>query len=130
MELNEETLEQILARQREEYQRYLGILAEDFKSQVKLVAEFQGGLAEDVRVIRDQLMDLQERVTRIEGYVAAIRDMAAKNTQDIVVIRVDIETIKADIAIIRRDLKDKAARDELAVLETRVAELERTLRSR
>ena len=130
MELNEETLEQILARQREEYQRYLGILAEDFKSQVKLVAEFQGGLAEDVRVIRDQLMDLQERVTRIEGYVAAIRDMAAKNTQDIVVIRVDIETIKSDIAIIRRDLKDKAARDELAVLETRVAELERTLRSK
>ena len=75
-------------------------------------------------------MESSERITRIEGYVAAIRDMAAKNTQDIFVIRVDVETIKSDIAIIRRDLKDKAARDELAVLETRVAELERTLRSK
>ena len=152
MELNEQTLEQILIRQREEYQRHLddakldfkqyvdkglqetrrhmGVLAEGLRSDIKLIAEGHAILRQEIRGIREQLTDLQERVTRIEGYVAAIRDMGAKNTQDIVVIRVDIETIKSDIAIIRNDLKDNAGQDELAALESRVAELERTVRSK
>jgi len=141
MELNEQTLRDILREQREEYQqhaelqrqayqRYIGTVAEDFKSQLKLVAEFQSGLAEDVRAIREQLTDMQERVTRLEGQVAALREIAAKNTRDIEAIRFDIEIMKSDLAIIRNDLKEKAGRDELARLESRVEELEKTLRSR
>ena len=152
MELNEQTLEQILTRQREEYQRHaelqrkefqrhldegleetrrhVGVLVERAEHKIELIAEGHEALRQDIGGMREQLTDLQERVTHIEGHVAAIHDMGAKNTQDIVVIRVDMETIKSDIAIIRHDLKDKAGREELMVLESRVAELERTVRSK
>ena len=39
MELNETALEQILTRQREEYQHYMGIQVEALRSDIKLVAE-------------------------------------------------------------------------------------------
>src|SRR3990172_4850025 len=101
MELNEQTLQQILTGQREEYQRYLGVVAEDFKSHVKLIAESLAGT--------------QEQLT-------AIRDMVAKNTED-------IEIIKMELSIMRSDLKEKVGRDEFGVLEVRVAKLERRARA-
>ena len=101
MEINEQTLQQILASQREEYQRYLGVVAEDFKSHVKLIAESLAGT--------------QEQLT-------AIRDMVAKNTED-------IEIIKMELSIMRSDLKEKVGRDEFGVLEVRVAKLERRARA-
>jgi len=39
MEINEGKLKEILGNQRKEYQDYLGSVAEDFKSQVQLLAE-------------------------------------------------------------------------------------------
>lgn len=39
MELNEHSLEQILTRQREEYQRYMGVHVEGLRSQIQLAAE-------------------------------------------------------------------------------------------
>lgn len=39
MELNETTLEQILTRQREEFQHYMGVQVEGLHSQIQLVAE-------------------------------------------------------------------------------------------
>jgi hypothetical protein len=56
--------------------------------------------------------------------------MVAKNTEDIELIKIDIEVMKAELGIIRRDLKEKVGRDELAVLEARVAMLERSGRAR
>ena len=44
--------------------------------------------------------------------------MVARNTED-------IEMMKGDLSIIRRDRKEKVGRDELAVLEARVAKLEK-----
>jgi hypothetical protein len=106
MELNEQTLEQILTRQeekferaltreREQYQHYMAIQVEALRSDIKLVAEIVSG-------IQEQLI--------------ALRDMVAKNTEDIELIKIDIEVMKAELAIIRRDLKEKVGRDELAVL--------------
>ena len=109
MELNEQTLRQILEEQRGEYQRYIGVVAEDFKSQVKLVVEALAGM--------------QEQLT-------ALRDMVARNTEDIEMIKVDIEIMKSELAIIRRDLKEKVGRDEIAVLEARVAKLEQAARTK
>ena len=109
MELNEQTLEQILTRQREEYQRYMGVQVEGLRSEIKLVAEIVAG-------IQEQLI--------------ALREMVAKNTEDIELIKIDIEVMKAELAIIRKDLKEKVGRDELAVLEARVAKLERSGRGR
>ena len=101
MELNEHTLQQILTGQREEYQRYLGVVAEDFKSQVKLVAEILGNTQEQL---------------------VAIREMVAMNTEDIAII-------KMELSIMRSDLKEKVGRDEFGVLEARVAKLERSGRA-
>ena len=99
MEINEKKLKEILKRQRDEYQRYLGVLAENFESQIKLIAESLSG-------VQEQLI--------------AIRDMVVKNTED-------IEVIKMDISIIRNDLKEKVDRDEFVALEKRLHLLEKKL---
>jgi len=45
-------------------------------------------------------------------------------------IKDDVEVIKLDIEVIKNDLKQKVGRDELAVLEARVAKLEQAARAR
>ena len=82
-------------------QQPIGVVAVDFKSQVKLVAEILG--------------DTQEQLV-------AIRDMVAMNTEDIAII-------KMELSIMRSDLKEKVGRDEFGVLEARVAKLERRARA-
>ena len=54
-----EKLEGILNKQREEYQRYLGIMREDFNSKLQLIGEqyhiiteMIGSLAEDLQIIK------------------------------------------------------------------------------
>ena len=100
MEINEEKLKTILEEQRKEYQRHLAVVAEDFKSQIKILAETTGG-------IQEQLI--------------AIKEMVAKNTED-------IEIIKMDIQFIKQELKHKVDRDEFEALEKRVLILEKKLR--
>ncbi len=55
MEINKGELKKVLTEQREDYQRYLGVLAENFESQVKMVAESVSG-------IQDQLITIIEEV--------------------------------------------------------------------
>lgn len=104
MELNEQTLEQILTRQREEYQRYMGVLAEGLRADIKLIAEGHGALREEMKV-----------------------EFAAVRTET-EAIRLELEMIRSELSIIRRDLKEKVGRDELAILEARVAKLEQAAR--
>ena len=73
MELNEKKLKKILIEQRKEYQHYLGALTESFESQVKLIAE--------------SILGIQEQLV-------ALRDMVAKNTENIEIMKVDINFIK------------------------------------
>ena len=107
MDFGEGTLRDILASQRVEYQRYLGVVAEDFKSQVQLMAESLGGMQRQLTVIRD---------------------MVVKNTEDIEVIKMEMSVMKMELSVIRRDLKEKVGRDEFTVLEARVALLEASSR--
>ncbi len=99
MELNEKKITQILRKQREEYQRYLGATAEEFALQVKMVAE----------ILSDVKEQLQE-----------LKDLSTQNTEDLGVI-------KMEAGIIRSDLKEKVSRDEFKVLEKRVISVERKL---
>src|SRR3989344_2851087 len=94
--MDEKYIKTILIEQREEYQRYMGALVEDFTSKIQLIAE-------TLRGMHDQLI--------------ALRNMVAQNTED-------IEIIKADLHIIKDDLKEKVGRDEFKVLERRVGMLE------
>lgn len=110
MELNEKKLEAIiekgLKKERREFQRYLGVVAEDFKSQVQLVAELISG---------------------IERRLTAIEEMVAKNTEDIEIIKIKLMVIENDIAAIKQSAKRKVDVDDFEALEKRVVFLEKKL---
>jgi chromosome segregation ATPase len=101
----------ILKEQREEYQRYLGMAVEDFGSQIKVVAETLTGIMATLVKMQGQIATMQEQI-------ASLYEMVAKNTED-------IEMIKMEVQLMRRDLKQKADRDEVLLLENRVAKLEK-----
>ncbi len=104
MEIGKTELKKILKGQREEFQTFIGALAEDFTAQVKLLAE--------------SVSDLQRQLI-------IIRDMVARNTEDIETMKMDILVIKEDIESIKHSLKKKVDLDEFASLEKRVLILER-----
>ena len=113
MELTEKLLKDILGEQREEYQRYLGVLTKSFESQVKLIAESVSG-------IQDQLIALRDMVAKNTEDIEMIRAMVAKNTEDIEIMRIDLH-------IIKDDLKEKVDRLEFKSLERRVEIIEKRL---
>ena len=86
-----------LGEQEKKYQTYLGAIAEDFSFNLKLIAE--------------SVSDLQKQLI-------AIRDMVARNTEN-------IEIIKTDIEMMKYMLRKKVDIEEFAVLEKRVLALEK-----
>jgi len=120
MELNETTLEQILTREREQFQQHLDAGLQETRHHMGILVE---GLRSEIQTVAEGVVSLHEQL-------AVLREMVAKNTEDIELMKTDIEIIKAELGIIRRDLKEKVGRDELAVLEARVAMLERSSRAR
>ena len=173
MELNEQTLEQILTRQREEYQRHLDEVSLDFQQHVNEVrrdfkTDLDAGLEETRRHMGVLVEGLEHKVQLIaEGHdvlreemklgfaaaqtetdalreemkvgFAAVRTETEAIREDMKVgiagvrmeteaIRLELEMIRSELSIIRRDLKEKVGRDELAVLEARVAKLEQAAR--
>ncbi len=118
MELNEKSLKTILEEQREEYQRYLGILNEKFESHLKLMSESISGIQDQLISLRDMVAQNTEDIAKLQIHVSAIREMTAKNTEDIEIIRMDTH-------IIKDDLKEKVDRYELKALERRLEILEK-----
>ena len=97
MEIKEQKLKIILKKQRKEFQTFIGALVGDFTAQVKLIAE---------------------SISDIQRQLVILREMVAKNTEDIEIIKMDIEFIK-------HSLKKKVDIEEFAVLEKRVLALEK-----
>ena len=81
----------------EEIKRHFDVVAEDMSSKIQLVAESVSG-------IQEQLI--------------AIRDMVSKNTEDIEVIKMHLESIK-------QQLRRKVDLEEFEALEKRVLFLEK-----
>ena len=71
-----------------------------------------------VEDIRDSIQLLAESVSVIQSQLIAIRDMVAKNTAD-------IEVIKMNMELIKYSLKQKADNADLSALERRVSILEK-----
>lgn len=103
MEINEKKLKGILKEQREEYQRYLDVLKEDFDGKVKLIAEQYDSIKETLNSHTETLNS---------------------HTEMIASTKEDIEIMKVDIAFIKNGLKKKVDAEEFEALETRVAILE------
>jgi len=104
MEFNEKKLKKLLQDQCEEYQGYLGVLGENFISNMKLLAESVSG---------------------VQKQLVALRDMVARNTEDIEAIRISQEVTQTDVESIKHVIKKRVDIDEFTALEKRVAVLER-----
>jgi hypothetical protein len=127
MELNEQTLKEILTEQREEYQRYQTEQREEYQRHVdavmtetRHVGVLVEGLRSDVKGIAEGHATLRQEMA--EGFREVNVDMEQ--------MRLEMELMRSELSIIRSDLKQKVGRDELAVLEARVAKLEQTVRAR
>ncbi|OGZ32553.1 MAG: hypothetical protein A3H02_00220 [Candidatus Niyogibacteria bacterium RIFCSPLOWO2_12_FULL_41_13] len=96
MEINEEKLKSFIKKQSEETRRHFDIVAEDLRSDMKLLAESVGGIQEQLVILRE---------------------MVAKNTEDIVMIKMNME-------IIKNSLRKKVDFEEFEILTKRVALLE------
>jgi hypothetical protein len=110
-------IDAVLKEQREEYQRHLDVVVEDFTSQIKIIAETLSGQQEQLVALREITKQNTEAIQDIQTQVVAIREMVAKNTED-------IEIMKVDIAFIKNGLKKKVDAEEFETLENRVAILE------
>ena len=71
-----------------------------------------------VEDIRDSIQLLAESVSGIQSQLISIRDMVAKNAAD-------IEVMKMNIELIKHSLKQKADNADLSALERRVSLLEK-----
>ncbi|MBI2023139.1 hypothetical protein HYT01_01060 [Candidatus Giovannonibacteria bacterium] len=97
MEITEAKLKEILKEQREDYQTHITALAEDFQS--KLATGF-------------------EPLITLSQTLKSIQEMVAQNSEDITIM-------KSDIQFIKQELKQKVSVDEFSALEKRVLLLER-----
>lgn len=91
-----ELVKQEVDKMDDKFGRYVGTLYEDFESKQALMAE--------------NILDVREKI-------AALVEMVEKNTED-------IDTIKLNVELIRKDLKTKIEREEFLALEKRVFALE------
>jgi len=107
MEIQGKQLKDILKSQREEYQRYLGVLAESLT-----------GTQEQLVALREMVAKNTEDIIKIQVQLVALREMAAKNTEDIEIMRMDLH-------IIKDDLIEKISREEFKIIEKRVDLLEK-----
>ena len=107
MEIQGKQLKDILKSQREEYQRYLGVLAESLT-----------GTQEQLVALREMVAKNTEDIIKIQAQLVAIREMVAKNTED-------IEIMGMDLHVIKDDLIEKISREEFKIIEKRVDLLEK-----
>jgi len=110
-------IDRSLKEQRKEFQRYVGAVAEDFASQVKLVSEILLGQQQQLTAIRDMVVKNAEDIEVIKMEMFAMK-------QDIVEMKKDIAITKSDIEIIKQHLRIKIDVQDFEALERRVTLLE------
>ncbi len=97
--------------------RHFGVILEDIDSKLDLVVEGHKGLDKKIDKVEKNLEDFrQDTQYRFKTLI----EMTAQNTEN-------IEIIKSDIEFIKNSLRKKVDIDEFAVLGKRVALLERKL---
>ena len=96
MEITEHKLKDILTEQRTEYQRFLGVMKEDFDSKVQLIAE---------------------QYNIIDGKLSSHAEMVGALMED-------VQIIKSDVQFLKGALKKKVDYEEFEALVQRVSLLE------
>lgn len=91
-----ENIDKILEKYNQDVKRHMSVLTEDFKNEVKIIAE-------QVTANTEKLEEHDQRFNKLDE---------------------TLETIKLDIEVIKNDLKQKVGRDEFVILERRISILE------
>jgi len=102
--------------QRKEFERYTGALGKHFSDQVKVVAEIASGIQAQLIAIRDMVARNTEDITSLQIELRAVRDMVAKNTEDIAGIQVQLTSTQTQLVAVR-DIVTKNAED-ITVIKT------------
>ncbi len=124
MEINNKELKQILKEQSDDFKGYVGTLAEDFHSQVKLIGE-QYGSIKDTLDTHTKILDSHTKT--LESHTDAITSIKGTldyHTEMLVSLKEDMEIVKTDMGFVKNSLKTKVDIEEFSVLERRVTALE------
>ncbi len=139
MEINENKLKDILTeqrtaferhvdkqidRQREEYQRFLGVMKEDFDSKVQLIGEQYSDINTKLASHSEMIGALTEDVQDIKATLASHTDILASHTEMIGSLKEDVQIVKSDVQFLKGALKKKVDYEEFEALAQRVALLE------
>ncbi len=108
-------------KQREEYQRFLGVMKEDFDSKVQLIgeqysdintklashSEMIGALTEDVQDIKATLASHTDTLASHTEMLASHTEMLASHTEMIGSLKEDVQIIKSDVQFLKGALKEE-----------------------
>jgi len=108
--MTKKEIDKILEKYNKDVKRHISVLQEDFKDQVKIIAEQH-------EAIISKLDNHEQRLTEIDSKLD-------NHEQKLTKIEETLQTIKLDIEFIKHELKQKVGRDEFAALEKRVSLLE------
>lgn len=100
----------LVKRSDEDIKRYTGALREEFKGQVKAVAEQYGGL--------------NEKIDKIHGTLYSHTKTLDSHTEMIGKLMVNTEVIKTNVEFLKGSMKKKVDYDEFLALERRMSLLE------
>jgi archaellum component FlaC len=106
-------------------------MVEEFTSQVKLLAESVSGIQEQLVALREMVAKNTEDIKTLKEDVRGLKEMVAQNTKDIRALKEmvaknteDIAIIKLDIEAIKQNLRMKVDLADFQALEKRVSQLE------
>ena len=105
--------------------RGLGVLIERVNDNVSFVAEQYGDIKQDVSLIKQDVSLIKQTVDSHTKILDSHTETLGYHTEMIGSVKTDMEIMKTDIEFIKTSLKRKVDVEEFAVLERRVAALER-----
>ena len=146
MELTDQSLKEILKEQREEYQRYLGILQEESQSQFKLLAEALDGVEQKLDGVEQKLDGVEQKLDGVEQKTDAtfeelgrFKEETAENFTrvderlDHIELRLDrieteVRSIKNELQELKHTFTNKTDIEKFQELEKRVMRIEEALK--
>jgi chromosome segregation ATPase len=130
--------------------RYLGALAEDFRSQVSAIAEqflglnkkvdmnteMIGHILEDVTVLKEDMKEVKSELKGVQGEVKGIQDEMKGVKAELKTMNGRLDNIERELGDIKRELSElkktvagKAEQEKVLELEARILRIEEFMRS-
>ncbi|MDO8604684.1 MAG: hypothetical protein Q7K40_04825 [bacterium] len=129
--------QKMLDGQAQQIERYMGVLKEDFESQLKGVAdavvmtrdvlekrldthtEMIGNLMEDMAVVKSDVSNLKEDMAVVKSDVSNLMEDMAIVKADVASLTEDMAVVKSDVGDIKDEIKRKVDYEEFVSLKTK-----------